>query len=120
MLSIINAAETQFRHESEIRMREHALLASIRERRAAEATFAPVGVAPSRDVGAISPARDTRSPCAAPPRSRHLHDGLRRRLIHTLGRRAARRACQVPPPAVSVRRRCRPRSAARAWSRRHR
>ncbi|HYI51163.1 MAG TPA: hypothetical protein VEX42_06290 [Microbacterium sp.] len=35
MLSHINAAEAQFRHESEMRMREHALLASIRERRAA-------------------------------------------------------------------------------------
>jgi hypothetical protein len=46
MLSIINAAEAQFRHESETRMREHALLASIRERRAAEKTqsMAPVAL----------------------------------------------------------------------------
>jgi hypothetical protein len=48
MLSIINAAESQFRHESETRMREHALLASIRERRAAEKTPAMASVAPTR------------------------------------------------------------------------
>ncbi len=47
MLSIINAAEAQFRHESETRMREHALLASIRERRAAENTQAKASVAPT-------------------------------------------------------------------------
>jgi hypothetical protein len=38
MLSTIHAAEAQFRYESETRKRELALLASIRERRAAEST----------------------------------------------------------------------------------
>jgi len=36
MLSTITAAETQFRHEDGRRRKEIALLASIRERRAAE------------------------------------------------------------------------------------
>ena len=55
MLSIINAAEAQFRHESETRMREHALLASIRERRAAENPQAMASVAPRR-AAAVAPA----------------------------------------------------------------
>ncbi len=42
MLSIINAAEAQFRHESETRMREHAILVSIRERRAAQSTASSI------------------------------------------------------------------------------
>ena len=46
MLSIINAAEAQFRHESETRMREHALLASIRERRAAQTNRVAVAERP--------------------------------------------------------------------------
>jgi len=50
MLSIINAAEAQFRHESETRMREHALLASIRERRAAQHTQAMASVPPTQVV----------------------------------------------------------------------
>ncbi len=49
MLSIVNAAEMQFRYETESRGREHALLASIRERRAAEtARVADVVAAPAR------------------------------------------------------------------------
>ena len=47
MLSTINAAETQFRHESEARMREHALLVSIRERRAARDGHMRRSVAPT-------------------------------------------------------------------------
>jgi hypothetical protein len=65
MLSIINAAEAQFRHESETRMREHALLASIRERRAAQSAMAavsqPVIAATSR-----VPARAARQAWARP------------------------------------------------------
>jgi hypothetical protein len=41
MLSIINAAEVQFRHDVEVRNRELALIASIRERRAARALLVP-------------------------------------------------------------------------------
>lgn len=44
MLSTINAAEAQFRHEAEMRMREHAVLASIRERRAAQRDHAMASV----------------------------------------------------------------------------
>lgn len=68
MLSIINAAEAQFRHESETRMREHALMASIRERRAAESILAPVGVAPRVAASAPSPRSVTRAARAAWPR----------------------------------------------------
>jgi hypothetical protein len=51
MLSIINAAEAQFRHDTEARMRDHALLISIGERRAAvdgraRSASAPRAVAP--------------------------------------------------------------------------
>ena len=67
MLSIINAAETQFRHESEIRMREHALMASIRERRAAESALAPMGVAPGTATSAPSPRPATRAARAPRP-----------------------------------------------------
>ena len=48
MLSIVNAAEMQFRYETESRGREHALLASIRERRIAETAPVADMVAPSR------------------------------------------------------------------------
>ena len=70
MLSIINAAEAQFRHESETRMREHAMLASIRERRAAQDTQAMASVAPTQ-VAAFAPAtrpalRATREAWARP------------------------------------------------------
>ena len=45
MLSIINAAEVQFRHDVEVRDRELALLASIRERRAARSLLVPAAPA---------------------------------------------------------------------------
>jgi len=48
MLSIINAAEVQFRHDVEVRDRELALLASIRERRAARTPLVPVVAAVPR------------------------------------------------------------------------
>lgn len=68
MLSIINAAEIQFRHESEIRMREHALMASIRERRAAESTHDMGSVAPLTATSARSSQATTRTAHAAWPR----------------------------------------------------
>ncbi|SFS15111.1 hypothetical protein SAMN04487846_3042 [Microbacterium sp. cf046] len=58
MLSTITAAETQFRHEYETRQREINLLASIRERRAAETD--PVGFSPNREATA-RPARSARA-----------------------------------------------------------
>jgi hypothetical protein len=70
MLSTIYAAEVQFRHESETRMREHALLASIRERRAAENLQATASVASTRvavSAPAMRPAlRATRKAWARP------------------------------------------------------
>ncbi|MCR2810866.1 MULTISPECIES: hypothetical protein [unclassified Microbacterium] len=45
MLSIVHAAEAQFHHEVATRERESALLASIRERRAAQAETVAVPVA---------------------------------------------------------------------------
>ena len=55
MLSTITAAETQFRHESESRAREHALLASIRDRRAAEATLASAALVSPALVSRAAP-----------------------------------------------------------------
>ena len=59
MLSIINAAEVQFRHDVEVRDRELALLASIRERRAARSLLVPtapvVRRAPARTPRAAWP-----------------------------------------------------------------
>ncbi|WP_137843029.1 hypothetical protein [Microbacterium sp. 2FI] len=48
MLSLVTAAEQQYRYDTAARDRELALLASIRERRLAEAMFAeaPVRLAP--------------------------------------------------------------------------
>lgn len=57
MLSIVNAAETQFRFESETRTREHALLASIRERRAAETVHPAVSAEPRRSAFSPRPAQ---------------------------------------------------------------
>ena len=37
MLSLVTAAEQQYRHESSVREREHRLLVSIRDRRAGRA-----------------------------------------------------------------------------------
>ncbi|MET0781649.1 MAG: hypothetical protein ABWZ16_09030 [Microbacterium sp.] len=45
MLSTITAAEMLFRHESESRAREHAVLASIQERRGAETSLAAAHIA---------------------------------------------------------------------------
>lgn len=59
MLSTINAAEILFRHESESRAREHALLASIRERHHGDATLTTVG------TSALSIAPPTRSAARA-------------------------------------------------------
>ena len=42
MLSLVTAAEHQYRHDTWTRDRENALLASIREHRMAEAAPAPV------------------------------------------------------------------------------
>ncbi|MCR2764544.1 hypothetical protein NQ152_13615 [Microbacterium sp. zg.B48] len=52
MLSIVHAAEAQFHHEVATRARESALLASIRERRAAQAESVAVPVAVSDGVAA--------------------------------------------------------------------
>lgn len=62
MLSIINAAEAQFRHESETRMREHAVLVSIRERRAARSTVSPA-------AAVVAPAVETLRPAARAARA---------------------------------------------------
>ena len=69
MLSIINAAEAQFRHESETRMREHALLVSIRERRAAHDAHTMRSVAPATTTAfapVSRPARAARQTWARP------------------------------------------------------
>lgn len=47
MLSLVTAAEQQYRHETAARDREFALIAAIRERRAAEAAAAPTTVHPA-------------------------------------------------------------------------
>ena len=62
MLSIINAAEAQFRHESETRMREHAVLVSIRERRAAQSTAS--SIAPRSAPTIETPTIETLRPAA--------------------------------------------------------
>ncbi|NLP83095.1 hypothetical protein HF576_04485 [Microbacterium sp. CFH 90308] len=46
MLSLVTAAEHQYRHDVWTRDRDNALLASIREHRAAEAAAAPVVPSP--------------------------------------------------------------------------
>ena len=48
MLSIVNAAEAQFRYEASTRAREHTILAQIRERAAAGVAAVEVTVAPRR------------------------------------------------------------------------
>jgi hypothetical protein len=49
MLSLVTAAEHQYRHETSVREREHALLVSIRDRRAGLALIdQPVAVAAAR------------------------------------------------------------------------
>lgn len=62
MLSLVTAAEQQYRHESVARDRELALLAAIRERRAFESIAAT-----DRQLAAHSYARPVH---AAPPRRR--------------------------------------------------
>jgi hypothetical protein len=66
MLSHINAAEAQFRHESEMRMREHALLASMRERRAARSAAAMQTAAPPVAYFTRQTTRATRAAWARP------------------------------------------------------
>ncbi|WP_214465379.1 hypothetical protein [Microbacterium flavescens] len=58
MLSLVTAAEQQYRHESQMRDRELALLGSIRARREAQEA-APVAalVAPSAAPATAAPAR---------------------------------------------------------------
>lgn len=49
MLSLVTAAEQQYRHESSVREREHALLVAIRDRRAGLARIdQPVTVTAAR------------------------------------------------------------------------
>lgn len=60
MLSTITAAEMQFRHEDGRRRKEFALLASIRERRAAETRAA--------DHGTVVPAASRTTARASWPR----------------------------------------------------
>lgn len=60
MLSTITAAETQFRHEDGRRRKAFALLASIRERRAAETRAA--------ERGAVVPAASRTTTRASWPR----------------------------------------------------
>lgn len=55
MLSTITAAQTQFRHEDAQRRRDIAILASIRDRRAAETRIAHA--APIRATAPRTPAR---------------------------------------------------------------
>ena len=111
MLSIVNAAEMQFRYETESRGREHALLASIRERRAAENALVAaevVGPTPSRRLTSPVASRRGRAGRVAPThRRRHLqHHGLRRRLTDPrrhVGRSTRVRAgstthTRAPPP----------------------
>ncbi len=71
MLSLVTAAEQQYRHDTWARDRELALLASIRERRAAEAAVAPRRDRPRRAVWArpigvrLAPAEVCTTACAA-------------------------------------------------------
>jgi len=70
MLSLVTAAEQQYRHESWLLDRDLALLASIRERRVAEAgavtTAAPRAVRPQRAAWArpIGVRLASSDPCA--------------------------------------------------------
>ena len=71
MLSLVTAAEQQYRHESSVREREHRLLVSIRDRRAGRALLdapaplvaaRPQRAAWARPIGARLTAVD---PCPA-------------------------------------------------------
>lgn len=76
MLSHINAAEAQFRHESEVRMREHAVLASIRERRAARsASLMQAAAPPIATALADAPRPSSRAARAAWPRPIGIKNG---------------------------------------------
>ena len=66
MLSIINAAEAQFRHDTDARMRDHALLISISERRAAVDGRATIAAAPRAVATIASPTRAPRQAWARP------------------------------------------------------
>lgn len=66
MLSIINAAEAQFRHDTEARMRDHALLISIRERRAAVDGRATITSTPRAVAPVASATRAPRQAWARP------------------------------------------------------
>lgn len=56
MLFIINAAEVQFRHETASRSRDHALIASIRDRRAAQTALAIANDVDARPLAPDAPA----------------------------------------------------------------
>ncbi|MGZ8804526.1 MAG: hypothetical protein ACXWZG_04400 [Microbacterium sp.] len=56
MLFIIHAAEAQFRRETESRTREHALLTSMRDRRAGETAFATANTADAPWLAQAAPA----------------------------------------------------------------
>ena len=73
MLSIVNAAEMQFRHEFETRQRELALLGSIRERRAAQDASAGAVTAPSRASAVNAPVTVGSAPRAAWARPIGMH-----------------------------------------------
>ncbi|KRB36484.1 hypothetical protein [Microbacterium sp. Root180] len=70
MLSLVTAAEQQYRHDTWARDRELALLASIRERRAAEKAVAPRQTRPRRAAWArpigvrLAPAEVCTTTCA--------------------------------------------------------
>ena len=74
MLSIINAAEVQFRHDVETRDRELALLASIRERRAASALLTPAVTPALTPAVAAAPRTSVRAARAAWPRPIGIED----------------------------------------------
>jgi len=59
MLSIVHAAESQFRYESATRDRERALLASIRDRRAAAVEAAALEAAAPVISTSVEPRRAT-------------------------------------------------------------
>lgn len=71
MLSLVTAAEQQYRHDTWARDRELALLVSIRERRAAEAAAVPPRPRPRRAAWArpigvrLAPAEVCTTACAA-------------------------------------------------------
>ncbi|KQZ85053.1 hypothetical protein ASD56_01385 [Microbacterium sp. Root166] len=58
MLSLVTAAEQQYRHESSVREREHAMLVAIRDRRA--------GLALIDQPVTVVAARPQRTPWARP------------------------------------------------------